>query len=342
MISVERILQFTKLPCEAPAVIKGCRPDSDWPTNRSIQLENVHVRYTPALPMVLKGITCTFPEEKKIGVVGRTGSGKSTLIQALFRVVEPSIGRIVIDGVDISQIGLQDLRSRLDIIQQDLTLFQGTIRTNLDPLEQHSDQEICEVRIKVAEDGENWSLGQRQLVCLARVLIKKRRILVLDEATASIDTETDNVIQRTIREDCVLCYSSIRIFRCCRPCFAHIQSLDQVKPPQEDNSSEIQQIEVTEEDFSRPISPVEFTERIQEEEAETGQVFLALVILGRNLGAVPSIAALFITILVMVSNTPLVNMQKKFRSKLMEAKDSRIKVITSETLKSMRVLKLLS
>ena len=131
MISVERILQFTKLPSEAPLVIKECRPDSDWPTNGKIELENLQVKYTPALPMVLKGITCIFPGEKKIGVVGRTGSGKSTLIQALFRVVEHSGGRILIDGVDISQIGLQDLRSRLGIIPQDLTLFQGTVRTNL-------------------------------------------------------------------------------------------------------------------------------------------------------------------------------------------------------------------
>ncbi len=146
MISVERILQFTKIPCEAPLVIEDHRPMPEWPTNGRVELENLHVQYNPALPMVLKGITCTFPGQKKIGVVGRTGSGKSTLIQALFRVVEPSEGRILIDGVDICKIGLHDLRSRLGIIPQDPTLFQGTVRSNLDPLKQHSDQEIWEVR----------------------------------------------------------------------------------------------------------------------------------------------------------------------------------------------------
>lgn len=145
MISVERILQFSAVPSEAPLVIEHSRPEQDWPTSGTIELDGLHVRYNTGLPMVLKGISCTFPGGKKIGVVGRTGSGKSTLIQALFRVVEPSSGRIVIDGVDISRIGLQDLRSRLSIIPQEPTLFQGTVRTNLDPLRRHLDLEIWEV-----------------------------------------------------------------------------------------------------------------------------------------------------------------------------------------------------
>lgn len=185
MISVERILQYSNLTSEAPLLIEESRPPINWPEVGTICFKNlqvslwkilnhgdqkfktfhsilhtnntahslythlaaVQIRYAEHLPSVLKNISCTFPGQKKVGVVGRTGSGKSTLIQAIFRVVEPREGSIIIDDVDICKIGLHDLRSRLSIIPQDPTMFEGTVRGNLDPLEQYSDSDVWEVII---------------------------------------------------------------------------------------------------------------------------------------------------------------------------------------------------
>ncbi|KAJ0802678.1 putative ABC-type xenobiotic transporter [Helianthus annuus] len=211
IVSVERLDQYTK-------IIEDNRPSRSWPSIGRVVIENLKIRYQPNSPLVLHGISCVFEGGHKIGIVGRTGSGKTTLISALFRLVEPTDGRIVIDDLDITSIGLHDLRSSFGIIPQEPTLFSGSIRYNLDPLSDHSDQEIWKVLEKcqlrdaiqdkkegldslVVQDGSNWSLGPRQLICLGRALLKRRKILVLDEATASIDNATDTIIRKTIREE---------------------------------------------------------------------------------------------------------------------------------------------
>ncbi|KEH37259.1 multidrug resistance protein ABC transporter family protein [Medicago truncatula] len=217
MVSVERIKQFTNLPSEAPWKIADKSPQN-WPSHGTIELHNLEVRYRPNTPLVLKGVSLTIEGGEKVGVVGRTGSGKSTLIQVLFRLIEPSAGKIIIDGINISNVGLHDLRSRFGIIPQEPVLFQGTVRTNIDPLGLYSEEEIwkslerCQLKEVVAakpekldalvvDGGDNWSVGQRQLLCLGRIMLKRSKILFMDEATASVDSQTDAVIQKIIRED---------------------------------------------------------------------------------------------------------------------------------------------
>ena len=214
MTSVERVVKYSQIEQE-PGYQNQRQPPEHWPQYGQVQIKDLELVYYHGGPKILQGVTFTINPHEKIGVVGRTGAGKSSLIAALFRMPQPT-GYVIIDDVNVSDVNIQSSRRAMAVITQNPVLFTGTLRMNLDPFEEHEDKEIwnalkdaslgamaknlpLQLNQLVKESGSNFSTGERQLLCLARALLRKNKIIVMDEATANVDHKTDQLIQETIR-----------------------------------------------------------------------------------------------------------------------------------------------